>query len=167
VRALPAGEKDALLVGLMRGEETHMGTRLLRRYHGGHERTADAGGGRTVGQLLAAAQGRHEHRARVAAKALERQQAKAQREAAAARQRRLDGLAREGERVWQRITTLVDAKKVKEYDAAVALLCDLRDLNDRDDSRDVFTVRLRELRQHYSNRPALLERLDRASLKTV
>ncbi len=167
VRALPSGEKDALLVGLMRDEEPHVGTRLLRRFHGGHERAPDAGGGRTVRQLLEAAQDRREHRARVAAEERERQQAKAQREAAAARQRRLDDLAREGDRAWQRVTALVDAKKAKEYDAAVALLCDLRDLGDCDDNRDMFTARLRELKQRYANRPALLERLDRAGFKTV
>ena len=167
VRALPSIEKDALLVGLMREEEPHVGTRLLRRFHGGHEHAAEAGGGRTVGQLLEAAQDRREHRARVAAEELERQRAKAQREAAAARQRRLDSLAREGERAWQRVTTLVDAKKAKEYDAAVALLSDLRDLSDREDNRAAFTARLRELRQRCGNRPALLERLDRAGLKTA
>jgi hypothetical protein len=68
VRALPAGEKDALLVGLTRGDDLHVGTQLLSRYHGGHERAADAGGGRTVGQLLEAAQELREQRARVAAK---------------------------------------------------------------------------------------------------
>lgn len=166
VRALPSGEKDALLVGLMRDEEPQLGTRLLRRFQGGHEHAADAGGGRTVGQLLEAAQDRREHRARVAAEERERQRAKAQREAAAARQRRLDDLVREGDRAWQRVTALVDAKKVKEYDAAVTLLCDLRDVSDRDGDRDVFTARLRELEQRYGNRPALLERLDRAGLKS-
>jgi hypothetical protein len=167
VRALPASEKDALIVGLMRGEEPYAGTRLLRRYHGGSEHGAGSSGGRTVGQLLDAAQERREGRARVAAKERERQQAKAQREAAVARQRRLDDLARDGDRAWQRVSTLVDAKKAKEYDAAVAVLCDLRDLSDRDGNRDMFTARLRDLRERYGNRPALLERLDRAGLKTA
>jgi hypothetical protein len=167
VRALPVVEKDALIVGLVRDEEPHVGTRLLRRYHGGSEPGAGSGGGRTVGQLLDAAQERREGRARLAARERERQQAKAQREAAVARQRRLDDLARDGDRAWQRVTTMVDAKKAKEYDMAVALLCDLRDLSDRDGNRDVFTARLRDLRERYGNRPALLERLDRAGLKTA
>jgi hypothetical protein len=164
VRALPSGEKDALLVGLMRHEEPHLGTRLISRFHGGHERAIGAGGRRTVGQLLEAAQGRREHRARVAVEERERQRAKAQRDATAARQRRLDDLAREGEGAWRRVAALVDAKKAKEYNVAAALLCELRDLGDRDDARAAFTVRLRELRQRFANRPALLERLDRAGL---
>jgi hypothetical protein len=128
---------------------------------------AESGGVRTVGQLRDAARERREGRSRLAAKERERQQAKAQREAAVARQHRLDDLAREGDRAWQRVIALVEAKKVREYDAAVVLLCDLRDLSDRDGHRATFTARLRELRQRYGNRPALLERLDRANPKAV
>jgi hypothetical protein len=164
VRALPGGEKDALLVALMRGGDPHVGTRLLRRYHGGTGHGAESGGVRTVGELRDAARERREGRARLAAKERERQHAKAHREAAVARQHRLDDLAQEGDRAWQRVTALVEAKKVREYDAAVTLLCDLRDLSDRDGHRATFTARLRELRQRYGNRPALLERLDHANL---
>ncbi len=165
VRALPASQKDALLVGLMRDEEPHVGTRLLRRYHGGNERAADAGRDRTVGQLLEAAQVRREARARAAATERERQRAKAERGAAEARQRRLDSLAREGDRVWTRVTALIEARKANEYDEATALLTDLREVADRDGQRSPFTARVRELRQRYANRPALLERLDRAGLR--
>jgi hypothetical protein len=165
VRALPASEKDALLVGLIRDEDPHVGPRLLRRYHGGHERPDDAGGDRTVAQILEAAQVRRDARARAAATQRERQRAKAERDAAAARQRRLDSLAHEGDRAWTRVTALIDAKKAKEYDEATALLADLREVADRDGQRVPFTARLRELRQRYANRPALLERLDGADLK--
>ena len=167
VRALPVDEKDALIVALIRGDGTHLRAQLLRRYQGSHERdSGDAISGRTVGQLLDAAQNRREQRARLAARERERQRAKAEREAAAARQRRLDALAREGDRAWTRVTAHIDAKKATEYDAATALLCDLRDVTNRDGHADVFTAHLRELRRRYANRPALLERLDRAGLKT-
>lgn len=166
VRRLPAAEKDALIVALMRGDGTHLGGQLLRRYHGSDERETDATSGRTVRQLLDAAQDRREQRARQAARQRERQRVKAEREAAAARQRRLDALAREGDRAWTRVTAHIDAKKATEYDAATALLCDLRDVSDRDGHRDVFTAHLRELRQRHANRPALLERLNRAGLNT-
>lgn len=166
MRALPVAEKDTLIVALMRGDGTHLGAHLLRRYHGSDERDTDAINGRTVGQLLDAAQDRRDQRARLAARERERQRANAEREAAAARQRRLDALAREGHCAWTRVTAHIDAKRATEYDAATALLCDLRDVSDRDGHRDVFTAHLRELRRRYANRPALLERLDRAGLKT-
>jgi hypothetical protein len=166
VRALPVDEKDALIVALMRGDGTHLGAQLLRRYYGSDERHTNAISCRTVGQLLDAAQDRREQRARLAARERERQRAKAEREAAAARQRRLDALAREGDSAWTRVTAHIDAKKATGYDAATALLCDLRDVTNRDNQGDVFTAHLRELRRRYANRPALLERLDRAGLKT-
>ncbi len=166
VRRLPAAEKEALIVALMHGDEPHLGAQLLRRYHGANERHAGSSGGRTVGQLLEAAQERREHRARLAAAERERRRAKQERDAAEARQRRLDALVREGDRAWTRVTAHIDAKKSAEYDAATALLCDLREVSDRDGHRDTFTAHLRELRQRYGNRPALLERLDRAGLKT-
>jgi hypothetical protein len=164
VRALPAVEKDALIVGLMRGDEPHLGAQLLRRYHSRDELDPAAAGGRTAGQLLEAAQQRREHRAQLAAAERERQRAKQERNAAEARQRRLDALAGEGDSAWMRVVAFVDGRKVKEYDAAVSLLSKLRDLSDREGNREAFTAKLRQLTQRYTNRPALLERLTRAGL---
>jgi hypothetical protein len=45
---------------------------------------------------------------------------------AAARERRLDELSTDPERAWQRVADLIATKKPKEYDAAVALLTDLK-----------------------------------------
>jgi hypothetical protein len=117
--------------------------------------------------LLELAQDRREQRARLAVKEREREREKAERAAAAARQRRLDVLAREGDRAWLRVTAHINSKKPTEYDAAVALLCDLRDLSDRGGHREVFTGKLLELTQIYASRPALLERLNRADLKAT
>jgi hypothetical protein len=44
-------------------------------------------------------------------------------------------------------------------------LTDLREVAGRDGQQVPFAARVRELRQRYANRPALLERLDRAGLK--
>jgi hypothetical protein len=163
VRALPVAEKDMLIVALMGDDVPQLGARLLRRYHGTDE---SSGGRRTVGQLLDAAQVRREARARAAKEEREHQRAKAEREAAAARRRRLDALGHEGDHAWTRVEALVDAKKAKEYEQAAALLTDLREVCDHDGQRDTFLARLRELRRRYANRPALLERLDRAGLKS-
>ena len=84
--------------------------------------------------------------------------------AAAARNRRLDTLAGEGERSWRQVAELIDTKKVSQYDVAVTLLSDLRDLAARDGDPVTFATRLRELRTRYAGRPGLLQRLDRAGL---
>jgi hypothetical protein len=73
-------------------------------------------------------------------------------------------LAREGEQAWQRVNAIIDMKKIREYDTAVELLRDLRDLSQRDDDPDTFHKRLHLLRQQYAGRPGLLQRLDRTGL---
>jgi hypothetical protein len=120
-----------------------------------------------VAELLDAAQRRREDRERQATSERERQRVRREREAAAARDRHLDGLAREGEQAWQRVNTLIDTKKTREYDTAVEPLRDLRDLGQRDGDPDTFHKRLHLLRQQYAGRPGLPQRLDRAGLPTA
>lgn len=55
VKSLPEADKDAVLVKLLRGEDTHLRAELLRRYPGRSANEA-VGGGRTVGELLAGAE---------------------------------------------------------------------------------------------------------------
>jgi hypothetical protein len=94
----------------------------------------------------------------------ERDRARQEREAAMAREKHLDSLEREGEQAWQRVSALIDTKKIREYDVAVELLGDLRALAQRQGCPDVFERRLQHLRQQYPNRPGLLQRLDSAGL---
>jgi hypothetical protein len=93
VRALPEAEKDEVLLRLLRGEDAHLRADLLRRFHGPTGEPT-AGGGRTAGELLAAAEelwagrGRQRQgqvRERESAERLRREQA-----AAAVRGQRLD-----------------------------------------------------------------------------
>ena len=65
---------------------------------------------------------------------------------------------------WQRVDTLIRATKPKEYDQAVTLLIDLRDLDRREGRQAEFEQRAQRIRNSYPNRPALLQRLDRAGL---
>ncbi len=61
VKALPESEKDEMLLRLLRGDEAHLRAELLRRFHGA---AGDhlASGGRTAGDLLAAAEARWSRR---------------------------------------------------------------------------------------------------------
>jgi hypothetical protein len=165
VADLPATEKDALLVKVMRGDR-HVGAQLLRRFHGKPDAELGRAGGRTVAQLLDAAQARREYREHERAQQRRRQQEQRDREAAAAHERRLDALARQGEAAWQQVVALIEARKPREYDAAVTLLGDLHALAARDGDLDRFHKRATELARQYSGRPALQERLQRAGLPT-
>jgi hypothetical protein len=166
IHDLPAAEKDSLLLRLMEGTEAHLGAEMLRRFR---ETTAPVRlkprpGGRTVAELLAAAEERAEIRKRQEAERHAKEQARRQQERAAARAAYLDGLTGREEELWRQVENFIDSKKQKEYDRAVQLLVDLRDLTNRDGTPAVFDGRMRELRARHAKKPALLDRLDKARL---
>jgi hypothetical protein len=159
---LPGTDKDALLLRVLQGD-VHVDAELRRRL------TLATGpdnsvGRRTVAQLRADADHHRTERERLAAERRAREQAARERAAALARTRHLDALARDGEGTWQRVDTLIRATKPKEYDQAVTVLIDLRDLDQREGRQAEFERRVQHLRNNYPNRPALLQRLDRAGL---
>lgn len=166
VAGLPEAEKDALIVRVMRGD-LRVGTQLMRRFHDGPGPKAQRTDRRTIADLLEAAQNLRENRARLAAEERERQAQQRERDAATAFQRRLDTLARDPEAAWAQVTSLIEAKKAKEYDAAVTLLTELSALARRDEDLDRFRKRAKEVATTYAGRPALLDRLRRAGLPTA
>jgi hypothetical protein len=111
----------------------------------------------TVGELRAEREGRD-------AQQRERDRVRQERSAAVARQRHLDTLAVDQPAVWQRIDELIATKKPREYDSAVQLLVDLRDLTERDGGTAAFEHRLTVLRVAHARKPSLLQRLDLAGL---
>ena len=163
VSALPEKEKDELILRVLAGRDAHLRIELLRRIRG-EDAEPPRAAGRTVAYLLDAAERHRGEREQRAALERRREQEERERVAAAARNRRLDTLAGEGERPWRQVAELIDTKKVSQYDAAVTLLSDLRDLAARDGDPVTFATRLRELRTRYAGRPGLLQRLDRAGL---
>jgi len=59
---------------------------------------------------------------------------------------------------------LIEEKKARSYDEAVALLVKLYDLVVFQDRLPEFQARLAALQAHYANRPAFQERLRKAKL---
>jgi hypothetical protein len=59
---------------------------------------------------------------------------------------------------------MIETKKPKEYDAAVALMADLRALAERAGDSMMFHQRVRQLREKHARKPSLLDRLDRVGL---
>ncbi|WP_426509529.1 hypothetical protein ACPPVO_01895 [Dactylosporangium sp. McL0621] len=163
VRRLPVADKDEVIVRLLRGDGAHLRAELLRRYGGGAAPEA-IGGGRTVGELLAGAETRWAGRRREAEERKAAEQARREAAAAAARDQRLDVLAVDPERSWRRVAELIATKKPKEYDAAVALLADLKALGERSGRREAFRGRMHQLRLEHARKPSLLDRLERAGL---
>jgi hypothetical protein len=164
VLRLPAREKDTILSDLITGD-SHLRSQLLRRYRDAHSTdAATTTAPRTAEELLATAAHLRDERERRDAEQRERDRARRERSAAAARQRHLDTLAVDQPAAWQQVDELIATKKPREYDTAVQLLADLRDLGEREGDTAPFRQRLAELRAVHARKPSLLERLELAGL---
>jgi hypothetical protein len=170
VAALPGKEKDRLLLRAMQGEGTHLGSELVLRFR--QDRARDLarvapGAGparRTVVSLLEARDRLAEEKQRRKAELAAREKARRQKEQAAARARHLDSLRGREEEVWQQVESAVAAKQAREYDRAVTLLKDLRDLGEHTGTPEGVAARIRQLRQRHGSKRTLIERLNRAGL---
>jgi hypothetical protein len=174
IRGMPESEKDALLLRLVAGDVPLQRAELLRRYR---QTTAaptppPEPDGRTVGELIAAAAERTERRRREETERRRREetereareQARREAEAAAARATYLDSLVGREEELWRRIDALVETKRPTDYDQAVRLLVDLRDLAMRRGPPDVLAAPLADLRARNAKKSSFLSRLNDANL---
>src|SRR5262249_44740896 len=137
---------------------------LLRRYRDEHPAKEPEVEPRTAGQLIEAADQIRAERVRRTAEERERMRIRRERAALQARQRHPDELAVDEPGAWRQVATLIDIKRPREYDIAVQLLVDLRELSDRDGRAASFRRQLVELRTRHARKPSLLERLDLVGL---
>ncbi|MCU0661712.1 MAG: hypothetical protein MUC50_05225 [Myxococcota bacterium] len=165
VGKLPAKEKDELITSLVVDADHAQITELLQRFI--KERATDGGGPatteRTVGQLLQAAEAYATERKRIEADKRAKENARREGEAVIAREKHLDSLVGREGKLWTEVDGLVATKQPKNYDQAVKILVDLRDLADRGKRGD-FGLRIEALRQAQSKKPSFMERLQKAGL---
>jgi hypothetical protein len=169
---LPLAEKDKLLERLMQGEGVPLAGELLRRFRKEQAQRQvktdreDASGPapRTAGNLIEARDRLAEEKRRQAAERATKEQARREREKAAARSRHLDTLAGREEELWRQVEAAIKSRQPKEYDRAVDLLKDLRDLAERDSTGEAVARRIRELRARHGSKRSLIKRLDQAGL---
>lgn len=164
IAALPDGQKDRLLMLVARDRAARARMELLRGLRPDPDEGRDARPRRTVAGLLdAAAELRRERHRQAEAEAAARQALRA-RQREAARQRRLDELAKNPEAAWAEAARLIGTKMPARYDEAVTLLADLRDLARRDGQAGEFEGRFAVLREEHARKPSLIARFDRAGL---
>ena len=156
IAKLPGSEKDDVLLRLIKGEP-QLGAQLVRRLRTdlvprpGASRSDEP---RTAGQLARAGKER-------AAQAKRRASEKQARD----RARHLDSLKGKEEHLWRQADDLVSTKRQLEYDEAVTLIRDLRDLAERSDKTIAFADRLNELRIRHKGKTSFIDRLNRAGLR--
>jgi hypothetical protein len=169
IKKLPAADKDAYLTRFLAEE----GDLLLRAEMSKRFREATLPKGlrsipdtkrRTVGQLLAARNALVEEKNRQKSEQAARERARLDRERAKSRTKQLDNLARRESAAWTEVEVLIASKKPKDYDLAVSLLVDLRDLAKRSGRLAETEARIREIRQQHGNKPSLIKRFDDKNL---
>jgi hypothetical protein len=166
VAALPDAERTALLVQLGR-EGAPVQGQLLRRFRAAVEQTSPSANSlkpRTAAELLSLAERHSEARRRKEAERQAREQARREREAAAAREKYLDGLAQREPEVWAKVNALIATKRPGDYDQAVQLLKDLRDLGERLRRSAETQMRIRQLHDEHVKKPGFLRRLAQSGL---
>lgn len=157
ITLLPAAERDDFLLRLVQGEPM-IGVQLTRRLRELGAQTSAAPTASTAPRrtLKALQDGASEYK----------QQRVAQERAAAqqARQHYLEELARRESAAWEQVFALIEEKKARPYDEAVALLVDLRDLATQQQKAHAFQARLQDIHQRFPTRHALIGRLHKAGL---
>jgi hypothetical protein len=169
VEALPAADKDRYLVRFLAEEgDVLLRAELAKRFRQATTSRdtdrAHANERRTVAELLAARDALAKEKSRRAAEQAARERERREREQAEARAQHLDQLARREPAAWREVEQLIAMKRPNDYDRAVTLLVDLRDLADRSGRTEETANRIRELRQRHANKPSLLARFDKENL---
>ena len=161
---LDTAEHVALLSRVARGDR-RVNVELMRRFRQQQARhPATTSPLRTAGELRAGAEAIASKRREVAREREAREHAKRQRDERIARERYLTDLARREHHSWQRVEAMIDTKRPRDYDAAVQLLSDLRDISGRKGSETVFIRRITALREAHRKKSTLLTRLTKAGL---
>ena len=159
---LDTAEHVALLSRVARGDGVR--AELMRRFRQHTPHRAPVMPSRTAGELRARAAATAEKRRELARQCEARERARHEREARAARDRYLVGLAKRERQAWQRVDTLIATRRPADYAAAVALMVDLRDVSGRTGHRAKFKQHIDALRAAHTQKPSLLARLRQAGL---
>ncbi len=164
IAGLPGEEKDRLLMLVGRDQAARAKMELLGGLRGDPDGDSVTLPRRAVTDLLdAAAEFSLERHRQIEAEAAAREALREQ-QRAAARQARLDKLAKAPEAAWAEASSLIGTKVPARYDEAVTLLVDLRDLALRDGQAGEFDRRFADLREAHLRKPSLIARFDQAGL---
>lgn len=161
IAALDKHERVALLSRVARGE-TGVGAQLMRRFRRQGPRLKATQTLRTAGALRARAEERAEERREIILAREAKERMPREREQTAARDRHLSMLAKRQSDAWRRVEALVTTKRPGDYDAAITLLQDLREIGERKGGYVEVTERIRALREVHAKKPSFLARLRKA-----
>jgi len=168
IRSLPEKEKNKLLVAAVSEPAERWKNGLLRRFERQNARCTlpvpTTIRRRSPGDLLTLAHARAQERNYLLEEKRTAEVARRRAEDEADRTRYLDQLEKRKEATWNQIAAHIQKRQPNEYDKAVTLLIDLRDLAVRQGRVAAFQSALGELRQEHAAKESLLRRLTKAKL---
>jgi hypothetical protein len=161
IKKLPAADKDAYLLRFLAEEgDIPLRAELSKRFREATmpepEKSATGPERRTVAQLLAAREALVEKKNRKAAADKKRRE----RAQARAHEKQLEELAAREPEAWREVEQLIATKIQENYDRAVSLLLDLREIAGRSGRASEAADRIAELRQRHRPKTSFLSRLD-------
>ena len=163
LRSLAATERESMLEKFIEGNDPHLRGAILRQIRA-DQKQSQSNPRRTVGELLQKSKVVSETKRRMAEEHHRLEKERKEMELAAARASYLDDVEARQDQVWQQIEILIEMKSAAEYDRAVVLLTDLRDLFLRSARNEDFRRRARGLRERHSRKPSFVKRMDQKGL---
>lgn len=169
IRNLPENEKNDLLVGAFSESGQRWKSELRRRFEqDGTKQDSSiksALPSRTVGDLMAMAHALAERRKQRLEVERAEKEAKRKAQEAAERARYLDKLEKREAETWNQVAAHIQKRQPRDYDCAVALITDLRDLALRQGRLADFQATVELLRQQHAAKGSFLTRLTKAKLE--
>jgi len=167
ISGLPNSEKDTIIFRLINDNDPHIGNELFQQFRKtlsikntkNNEKAS-----RTVMKLLQKAKAYNKEKDRQIAEQKAKEKARKEKEAAIAREKYLNGLAGRENEIWKKVDSLILTKKPKDYDEAVRLLIDLKDLAKKNNTTYLFKSKLMAIRENHSRKSSFINRIDSAIL---
>ncbi len=158
---LPEAEKNSIVRELVLSDNLHLAaelrlraTRALRK-----DSTPKARPARLAGDIRRRAEAIAGERKRKEDEKRKRESARREREQAEARNRHLESLAGKEKDIWDRIEAQVHTRQPRQYDLAIVLLEDLKDLAMMQNSAVDFESRLRALCRRHERKGSFIEKI--------
>ena len=164
---LPEKEKDKILFRMVKDHDPHLGIELMQRFQQTLSTEDNYAMGeklRTVEDLMTKAEAYTTEKKRRIAEQKAEERARKKRQEAIAREKYLNDLAKREDKVWGKVDDLIETKRQPDYDEAVKLLVDLRDLSKKINNEMIFEDRMRSIYEKHSRKPSLIRRLKNAGL---
>ncbi len=159
--------KDEILFRLIKDHDPHLGAELRQQFQQTvlfEDRNAMPQKPRTVGDLLEKAEAYAIERKRRIAEQKAKERARKNRQKATARKKYLNELEKREDEVWKKVNDLIQTLRPVDYDEAVKLLVDLRDLNKEIDNDLIFKDKMRRIYEKHHRKSSFIGRLKKNGL---